>query len=176
MPDDIFLTLKEAILRIARNPRDYFILQQDRGRIKDFFASHIRTVINEIFTHAEKDLKLLMINDRRKHKLYLFRMEEVIDFLGKNIRDNIGFSRKGIIKFGDSITAQSLRNNKYYLMVVSKYHRWIINGKEQTIETSSILADLEKSVGFRIAGVIEHGLSKADKGKIGVEDILIFQK
>jgi hypothetical protein len=69
-----------------------------------------------------------------------------------------------------------LGNNKYYLMVVSKYHTWTINGREQTIETSSILADLGKSGGFKVADIIEHGLSKADKGKIGVEDILIFQK
>lgn len=69
-----------------------------------------------------------------------------------------------------------LRSDKYYLMVVSKYHRWMINGKEQTIESSTILADLGKSVGFKLAYVIEHGLSKADKGKIGVEDILVFQK
>ncbi|MEW5692832.1 MAG: hypothetical protein AB1765_06015 [Candidatus Hydrogenedentota bacterium] len=69
-----------------------------------------------------------------------------------------------------------LRNKKYYLMVVSKNHRWIINGQEQTIETSSILADLGRSVGFKVSDVIEHGLSKADKGKIGVEDILVFQK
>ncbi|MCD5401630.1 hypothetical protein LR013_03460 [candidate division NPL-UPA2 bacterium] len=69
-----------------------------------------------------------------------------------------------------------LRKNKYYLMVVSKYHKWIINRQEQTIETSSILADLGKSVGFNVADVIEHGLSKADKGEIAVEDILVFQK
>lgn len=69
-----------------------------------------------------------------------------------------------------------LRKNKRYLMVVSKFHKWMINGKEQTIETSSIMADLGKSVGFKVVDVIEHGLSKADKGKIGVEDILVFQK
>lgn len=69
-----------------------------------------------------------------------------------------------------------LRKNKFYLMVVSKYHQWTINGQEQVIETSSIIADLGKSVGFKVVDVIEHGLSKADKGRIGVEDILIFQK
>lgn len=52
----------------------------------------------------------------------------------------------------------------------------MINSKEEIIETSSILGDLGKSVGFNIVEVIEHGLSKADKGKIGVEDILVFQK
>ncbi len=61
-------------------------------------------------------------------------------------------------------------------MVISKYHSWVINGKEEVIETSSILVDLGKSTGFKLIDVIEHGLSKADKGKIGVEDILVFQK
>lgn len=69
-----------------------------------------------------------------------------------------------------------LKEHKYYLMVISKYHAWVINGKEEVIETSPILADLGKSVGFKVVDVIEHGLSKADKGKIGVEDILVFQK
>ncbi len=69
-----------------------------------------------------------------------------------------------------------LKKDKYYLMVVSKYHSWIINGKEEVVETSPILGDLGKSVGFKLVDVIEHGLSKADKGKIGVEDILLFQK
>ena len=69
-----------------------------------------------------------------------------------------------------------LRKNKYYLMVVSKCQTWMINGKEQTIETSAILADLGESVGFKVADIIEHGLSKADKGRIGIEDILVFQK
>jgi len=69
-----------------------------------------------------------------------------------------------------------LKNQKFYLMVISKYHTWTINGKGEMIETSSILSDLGKAVGFKVSDVIEHGLSKADKGKIGVEDILVFQK
>ncbi len=69
-----------------------------------------------------------------------------------------------------------LKKNKYYLMVISKYHSWLIHGKEEIIDTSSILADIGKSVRFKVVDVIEHGLSKADKGKIGVEDILVFQK
>jgi len=69
-----------------------------------------------------------------------------------------------------------LKKHKYYLMVISKFHAWMINGKEEVIETSPILATLGKSAGFKVVDVIEHGLSKADKGKIGVEDILVFQK
>lgn len=69
-----------------------------------------------------------------------------------------------------------LKKNKYYLMVISKYHSWLIHGKEEIIETSLILADIGESAGFRVVDIIEHGLSKADKGTIGVEDILVFQK
>ncbi len=38
MPDDIFEIIKEAILRVARNPRAKFILERDRSKIKDFFC------------------------------------------------------------------------------------------------------------------------------------------
>ncbi len=69
-----------------------------------------------------------------------------------------------------------LKPGKFYAMVVSKYHSWIINGEEQRVETSKILADLGISEGFKLAEIIQHGLSKADKGKINVEDILLFQK
>lgn len=69
-----------------------------------------------------------------------------------------------------------LKPEKYYAMVVSKYHSWIINGEEQRIETSKVLADLGISEGFKLTGIIQHGLSKADKGKINVEDILLFKK
>jgi len=57
-----------------------------------------------------------------------------------------------------------LKPRRYYAMVVSKYHSWIINGKEQRIETSKVLADLGISEGFKLAGIIQHGLSKAAFG------------
>ncbi|MEM3396523.1 MAG: hypothetical protein QW620_01865 [Thermoplasmata archaeon] len=69
-----------------------------------------------------------------------------------------------------------LKKGKYYIMVVSKYHSWTVNGKERVIETSPLIAELGKSAGFTLVEVIQHGLSKADEGKIGVEDILVFQK
>ncbi|MCX8174537.1 MAG: hypothetical protein N3F63_08060, partial [Thermoplasmata archaeon] len=69
-----------------------------------------------------------------------------------------------------------LKNGKYYIMVVSKYHSWTVNGRVRVIETSPLIAELGKSVGFKLVEVIQHGLSKADEGKIGTEDILVFQK
>ena len=69
-----------------------------------------------------------------------------------------------------------LKEERFYAMVVSKFHTWTINGKEERVDTSKVLADLGASEGFKLAKVIQHGLSKADKGKINVEDILLFQK
>lgn len=69
-----------------------------------------------------------------------------------------------------------LKPGMFYAMVVSKYHSWVINGREQKIETSKILADLGESEGFKLKTTIQHSLSKADEGKINVEEILLFQK
>ncbi len=69
-----------------------------------------------------------------------------------------------------------LKKGKYYLMVISKFHQWTINSKDEIIETAKVLADVGESAGFKLIDTIDHGLSKADKGKIGVEEILIFQK
>lgn len=106
MPDDIFKIIKEAILRVAKSPRDSFILEENRNKIKDFFAMHATQIVNEIFTRGEKELKLLMINDKREHKIYVYKINEVIDFLLIDIRNNIKFSSKGIIRFGNFITVQ----------------------------------------------------------------------
>ena len=117
MPDSIFQIIKDAILRIARNPKDYFILHKDRQEVKDFFERHTAKVINDIFTHDEKDLKLLMINDRRKYNLYLFRMEEVVDFLIENTRGNISFSSKGIMRLGNFITMQRKSGDSFKITI-----------------------------------------------------------
>jgi len=69
-----------------------------------------------------------------------------------------------------------LKTGGFYAMVISKFHSWSINGKEQVIETASIIADLGISEGFKLRDIIQHGLSKADQGKINVESILLFQK
>jgi len=117
MPDSIFQIMKDAILRIARNPKDHFILYKDREEVKGFFERHTAKVINEIFTHGERDLKLLMINDRRKYKLYLFKMEDVISFVVQNSQHNIGFSSKGIVNLGNFVTAQRKSGNSFRITI-----------------------------------------------------------
>lgn len=111
MPDDIFETIKEAILRVAKNSRAKFILEKDRDRIKEFFVAHLSEVINEIFRRGEEKLKLLFINDKRKRRIYIFRMDDVIKFLVENITNNVCFTEKGIIRLGEFVTIQRKGGN-----------------------------------------------------------------
>jgi hypothetical protein len=107
MPEEIFKILKKAILRVAKNPKNYFIRsEKEREIIREFLARNIRKIINEIFTQRERELQLLLINDIKNSTLYLFRMKDVINFLIRDIENNITFSSKGIIKLGNFITAQ----------------------------------------------------------------------
>ena len=72
MPDEIFRILKEAILRIAHDSKAKFILEVDRDKVRNFFAKNLKKVIEEIFRRSEQKLKLLLINDKRKRRIYLF--------------------------------------------------------------------------------------------------------
>lgn len=110
MPDSVFRTIKEAILRVAKDKRSKFILEADRDLIRDFFAEHLEVIIREIFRRGEEHLKLFMVNDKRKRSLYVFNMDDVIDFLVKDATD-ISFTSKGIIKLGSFITVQRKGGN-----------------------------------------------------------------
>lgn len=111
MPNDIFETIKEAILRIARNSKAKFILEEDKSKIKKFFTDHLSEIINEIFRRGEEKLNLLIINDKRKRRIYIFRMNDVIKFLIEDAINNICFTEKGIIKLGEFITIQRKGGN-----------------------------------------------------------------
>ncbi|MFB0562393.1 MAG: hypothetical protein ACETWM_14405 [Candidatus Lokiarchaeia archaeon] len=106
MPFDIFEIIKESILRISKNARDKFILESNRNKIKNFFAKNLKSILNEIFRKKEQKLKLLLINDKQESKIYIFNMDEVLNFLFKDASNNISFSNKGIIRLGNFITVQ----------------------------------------------------------------------
>jgi len=116
MPDDVFEIIKASILRVTRDHRAKFILEEERDKIKDFFLKHIPDVIDEIFRRSEERLKLLIIVDLRKRKLYMFRMDEVIEFLSKDARD-ISFTHKGIIQLGRFITIQRKGGNGKHVTI-----------------------------------------------------------
>jgi len=62
--------------------------------------------INEIFKRREERLKLLIINNKMKRRIYIFRMDDVIKFLIRSATNEICFTEKGIIKLGEFVTIQ----------------------------------------------------------------------
>ena len=123
MPDVIFETLKGAILRIARNPREKFILEKDRGKITAFLAKHLKVILTEIFMKGEQNLKLFMINDKRCRILYVYKMMDVLTFLFENASDHISFSNKGIVRLGDFITIQRKSGNGKHITLPKTHYR-----------------------------------------------------
>jgi len=166
----------DALDYVGNNKISILILGLDEdlvwGSTKDFYEAKHRNI-------SQYDTLPLFINDKYLSIELPKSSKELIKLLQTSQRISkakVVENYLKMMKLSFNECYRVLKNNKYYIMVVSKYHSWIIKGKEQTIETSPILADLGKSVGFKLVDVIEHGLSKADDGKIKSEDILIFQK
>jgi len=106
MPDDIYMILKKSILRVAENSRKAkFIIEEDREKVKNFFLENIESIITEIFTKSERNLRLFMVNNKTAKEIYVFRMDEVLKFLIQDASE-ISFSSKGIINLGNFITVQ----------------------------------------------------------------------
>ncbi len=140
--------------------------------------------LSAIILGFDEDLKLGSTKEYySKFEKYNLSLPEsninLIDFLKeskRSVKAEIVENYLKMMKLSFRECYRVLKPNKFYVMVVSKYHTWVINGKEKRIETSKVLADLGMSEGFKLMEIIQHGLSKADKGKINVEDILLFQK
>ncbi|MEM0016970.1 MAG: hypothetical protein QXJ48_00340 [Candidatus Korarchaeum sp.] len=117
MPNDVFNIIKEAILRVAENPRNVFILERDRPGIRGFFTKYLKDILKEIFIKGEENLKILMINDKQNRKIYVFKISDVIDFIYRDAICRIDFSEKGIIRLGDFITIQRKGGNGKHVTI-----------------------------------------------------------
>lgn len=154
MPESVFETIKEAILRVSKNSRDKFILDKDQDKVKDFFSKNLRSIICEIFKRNEKNLKLLMINDKQKRRVYVFNMDETIDFLCKNA-STIRFTDKGIVLLGDFISVQRKGGNGKHVKIPKT--DWSHPGNQLQFKFSPITfaEHVETTKAFR-SGVIDY--------------------
>lgn len=112
MPKNIYTIIKSSILRKASQSRSKFIIESDRKLIKEFFQEKYEIIIKEIFMRDEEDLILLLINNKLSKEIHIYRMDECLDFIKENIKNNIGFTDKGgLIKLGDFIKIQRKGGN-----------------------------------------------------------------
>lgn len=112
IPDEIFDTLKNSILRVSENSRkNRFIVEEDQDKIGKFFLENIEGLLREIFTRNEPNLKLFLINNKMERKIFICDMDEALEFLINNASKNFSFSKKGIIKLGNFISVQRKGGN-----------------------------------------------------------------
>jgi len=136
MPDDIFETIKQAVLRVAKDPNAKFILETDRNTIGEFFAQHLKLMLDEVLVRGEQNLMVLMINDKITNKIYVYRMRDVLDFLFENAKNNIWFTDKGIIKLGDFVSVQRKGGNGKRVKI--NKHEWTHPGNELQLKFSPL--------------------------------------
>lgn len=109
MPEEIYKIFKTSILRKAEaeNSRKcVFIEENNREKIAEFFLNKIDEVMCEIFTRKEDNLKIFIISNLPEKKLYIFNMNDLLNFL---IRDGSKISFKkdtGIIYLGEFVSIQ----------------------------------------------------------------------
>jgi len=107
MPENMYDIMKAGILRKAREGRSgKFILEEDREIIEKFFIAKKEEIVRECFTKNEENLDVMVINDVRNKKFYLYKMDDFLNFLDDNMSDNTTLSNKGYPWLGDFIKMQ----------------------------------------------------------------------
>ena len=117
MPQEIFQIIRQAIMRKARVSNAIFILEENRNEIQNFIQNNYENIVTEIFTKSEENLVLLLINNKITKRMYFYRMKDVLAFLFTNIRNNITFSKKGIVYVGDFISIQRKGGNSKHVKI-----------------------------------------------------------
>jgi len=104
MPQDIVEILRRGILNIAKGGSTQLVPNpQDQQKVREFFmrTEILRTFLEEAFRNGERDLLILALMEYdSKIRLCLFNMDEVINFIEKDV------SRTGIT-FGSRINIGS---------------------------------------------------------------------
>jgi hypothetical protein len=109
MPQDIVEILKQGILNIAKGISNQLVPDpQNQQKVKEFFmgAKILRTFLEEAFRNGEQELLILALMEYNSGvRLCLFNMDEVINFIEKDIR-NTGITFGSRINFGKYIQLQ----------------------------------------------------------------------
>jgi hypothetical protein len=106
MPENVFESFKKGLMEKARNTNVDLIRQEDQPIIKEFLLSNLHRLLEEVFRRDETRLQLFAVLEYEKEKsLYVFRMDDIIEFVEKNVKDSgIKFGR--VIMLGEFLWLQ----------------------------------------------------------------------
>lgn len=106
MPENVYESFKRGLMEKAKNAKVDLIRQEDRPIVEQFLMSNLRTLLEEVFRMNETNLQLFAVLVYEGEKaLYVFRMNDIIDFVEKNIRSS-GIKFRRVIMLGDYLWLQ----------------------------------------------------------------------
>jgi hypothetical protein len=112
MPSDVTEILQRGILNIAAGKTTQLVPNpSDQRRIREFLEGALGNLLEEAFRNDERELLILAILEYDKRlRLCLFSMDDVIDFIEKDVREK-GISFGNRINVGSYIQLQRKAGN-----------------------------------------------------------------
>lgn len=112
MPDDIYVVLREGILRLAAGTGKSLVPDDKKEYVKNFLMNNLRTILEESIRGGEHLLKIFGYIEYEAGKacIYLFRVDDIINALESNIRQR-GLRFDSVIYLGDYMWIQRKGGN-----------------------------------------------------------------
>ncbi len=114
---DVYQALSKGIKRKAENSGANLIFQNHEKIVRDFLNARLHDFLEEAFRKGEINLLLLGVIDALEERaLYVFRIDETIDFIEKDVqRRGISFRRR--VKIGSYIDLQRKAGNGRHIAI-----------------------------------------------------------
>jgi len=118
MPEDILKILREGILKKAEEKSGPLVPNScDQEKIRKFLPKVIRKFLEEAFRNGERDLLILALLEYDSElKLCLFNLDEVIDFIEKDVQKR-GIAFGSRIDIGNFIQWQRKAGNGKHVKI-----------------------------------------------------------
>ncbi len=106
MPTAVYEAFRRGIMRKAVDKTADLIYEKDQPLVKEFLLSRLDVFLEEVFRRGEGHLNLFAIIEYEKEKkLYVFKIEDIIKFIKKDIL-NSGFKFSRVINLGNFLWIQ----------------------------------------------------------------------
>lgn len=115
MPNEIRDIIQSGIINKAHHRNADLIDLSNQAKIRNFFMAHLDAFLEEVFRMGEVDLKIFaVIEYNGKEALYLFSLDDIIQFIKKDIASR-GISFGKTIRLGKYIQIQRKAGNGVHI-------------------------------------------------------------
>jgi len=114
MSQDIEDKINQCLILKSKNSLGRFILKKYENDILEYFRRNIRSILKDVFTKNEKNLKYLVVCCYVNNEWYISKIQNVVEEIAKS---KIAVSKMGIIKIGEFLTMQRKSGNGKHIKI-----------------------------------------------------------